>query len=36
MNFELKPLDLIGAADEKADLLVLLVPKDFKPGKDDL
>lgn len=36
MNFELKPLDLIGAADEKADVLVLLVPKDFKGGKDDL
>jgi leucyl aminopeptidase len=36
MNFELKPLDLIGAADEKADVLVLLVPKDFKAGKGDL
>lgn len=36
MNFELKHLDLIGAADEKADVLVLLVPKDFKAGKDDL
>lgn len=36
MNFELKPLDLIGAADEKSDVLVLLVPKDFKAGKGDL
>ena len=36
MNFELKALDLIGAADEKADLLVVLVPKDFKAGKDEL
>ena len=36
MNFELKQLDLIGAADEKADVMVLLVPKDFKPGKDGL
>ncbi len=36
MNFELKPLDLIGAADEKADLLVLLVSKDFKAAKGDL
>ena len=36
MNFELKHLDLIGAADEKADVLVLLLPKDFKGGKDDL
>ena len=36
MNFELKALDLIGAADEKADLLVVLVSKDFKAGKDEL
>ena len=36
MNFELKHLDLLAAADEKADLLVLLVPKDFKGGRDDL
>jgi leucyl aminopeptidase len=36
MNFELKALDLIGAADEKADLLVVLVPKDFRAGKDGL
>ena len=36
MNFELKHLDLIGAADEKADVLVLLLPKDYKGGKDDL
>ncbi|MFM6991132.1 MAG: leucyl aminopeptidase [Rhodoferax sp.] len=36
MNFELKHLDLIGAADEKADVLVLLLPKDYKGGKDGL
>ena len=36
MNFELKHLDLVGAADEKADALVLLLPKDYKGGKDDL
>ena len=36
MNFELQALDLIGADDEKADLLVVLVPQDFKAGKDEL
>ncbi len=36
MNFELKHLDLVGAADEKTDLLVVLVPQDFKAGKDEL
>ena len=36
MNFELKHLDLVGAADEKADVLVILVPKDFKAGQDDV
>mgnify|MGYP000134284240 CR=1 FL=1 len=34
MNFEIKALDLVAAASEKCDLLVLLVPKDFKPAKD--
>lgn len=36
MNFELKPLNLVALANEKADLLILLVPQDFKPGKDEL
>ncbi len=36
MNFELKHLDLIAAADEKADVLLLLLPKDYKGGKDEL
>ncbi|TAH13201.1 MAG: leucyl aminopeptidase [Curvibacter sp.] len=36
MNFELKPLTLVGVANEKCDVLVLLVQQDFKPGKDDL
>lgn len=36
MNFELKYLDLVGAADKKTDLLVVLVPQDFKAGKDEL
>ena len=35
MNFEIKALDLAAAAAEKCDLLVVLVPKDFKPAKDD-
>ncbi len=34
MNFEIKALDLAAAAVEKCDLLVVLVPKDFKSGKD--
>jgi leucyl aminopeptidase len=36
MNFELKTLDLAGAAAEKSDALVLLVPQGFKPGKNAL
>lgn len=36
MNFDLKALDLAGAAAEKCDVLVLLVPDAFKPGKDAL
>lgn len=36
MNFELKPLTLVGLANEKCDALVLLVQQDFKPGKDEL
>jgi leucyl aminopeptidase len=36
MNFELKPLTLVGVANEKCDVLVLLVPQDFKAGKDEL
>lgn len=36
MNFELKPLNLVSLANEKADLLILLVTQDFKAGKDEL
>ncbi len=36
MNFELKPMGLVGAGSEKADALIVLVSQDFKPGKDDL
>ena len=36
MNFELKPIGLVGAATEKSDALIVLVPQDFKAGKDDL
>ena len=36
MNFEIKALDLSAAAAEECDLLVVLVPKDFKAGKDAL
>lgn len=36
MNFELKSLDLPGAAQLACDALVVLVPTDFKPGKDSL
>lgn len=36
MNFDLKALDLAGAAAEKCDALLLLVPEGFKPGKDPL
>ncbi|RYG14958.1 MAG: leucyl aminopeptidase [Burkholderiales bacterium] len=33
MDFELKTLTLSGAAAEKADALIVLVPQSFKPGK---
>lgn len=36
MNFELKTLNLITAAKEKADALIILIGADFKPGKDPL
>jgi leucyl aminopeptidase len=36
MNFELKSLDLLGAAAEKSDLLVALVGDDFAAGKSAL
>ena len=36
MNFELKPLGLAGASNEKCDALIVLVSQDFKAGKDDL
>jgi leucyl aminopeptidase len=36
MNFELKPLDLLAVASEKCDALIVLVPLELKPGKDDL
>jgi leucyl aminopeptidase len=36
MNFELKPLGLVGVANEKCDVLVILVAESFKPAKDDL
>ncbi|OYU42416.1 MAG: leucyl aminopeptidase, partial [Burkholderiales bacterium PBB4] len=36
MNFELKPLGMVGAASEKCDVLVVLVPQNFKASKDDL
>lgn len=36
MDFELKTLGLAGAAQEKCDLLLVLVTEDFKPGKDAL
>jgi leucyl aminopeptidase len=36
MNFELKPLSLVDVTTEKCDALVVLVPQDFKPGKDDI
>ncbi len=36
MNFELKTLDLIGAAQDKCDALIVLVTQSFKPGKDAL
>jgi leucyl aminopeptidase len=36
MNFELKTLDLSGAASEKCDALIVLLNDAFKPGKDPL
>ncbi|MEI8327317.1 MAG: M17 family peptidase N-terminal domain-containing protein, partial [Betaproteobacteria bacterium] len=36
MNFELKSLGLVGAAGEKCDDMVVLVPQGFKPGNDAL
>jgi leucyl aminopeptidase len=36
MNFELKPMGLVGVANEKCDALIVLVPQAFKAGKDDL
>lgn len=36
MNFELKPLGLVGVSSEKCDALVVLVGQSFKAGKDDL
>lgn len=36
MNFDLKTLELAAAASEKCDLLVVLLPDGFKPGKDAL
>jgi leucyl aminopeptidase len=36
MNFEIKALEMAVAATEKCDLLVVLVPKDFKPAKDEV
>jgi leucyl aminopeptidase len=34
MDFELKTLDVAGAAAEKCDVLVVLVPEHFQTGKD--
>ena len=36
MNFELKALDLLGAANEKCDALIVLLHDAFKPEKDRL
>ena len=36
MNFEIKPLTIVGAASEKCDALIVLVTSAFKAGKDDL
>ncbi len=36
MNFDLKTLDLTAAASEKCDLLIVLIPEGFKPGRDAL
>ena len=36
MNFELKPLNLVGVSTEKCDALIVLVSTGFKSAKDDL
>lgn len=36
MNFELKPLTLVGVSTEKCDALIVLVSTGFKSAKDDL
>ena len=36
IQFELKAMDLAGSVGAKADVLVLLVPDAFKPGKDEV
>ena len=36
MNFELKTLDLSAAASAKGDVLIVVVPSTFKPGKNTL
>ena len=36
MNFELKPLTLVGVASEKCDALIVLVSTGFQSAKDDL
>ena len=36
MNFELKTFDLVGAAREKCDALIVLLGQSLKPGKDVL
>ncbi len=36
MNFELLTLDLAKASEEKCDVLLMLLPDTFKPGKDPL
>ena len=36
MNFELKAMGLVAVASEKCDVLVVLVPHNFKAAKDDL
>ena len=34
MNFEISPLSLAGACQDKTEALIVLVPETFKPGKD--
>ena len=36
MNFDLKTFDLVAAASEKCDALIVLLDQSFKPGKDVL